>query len=54
LSTEHDWMNARPHGASVVPNVAVQIRMASLLVGKVETTRPCSSAGAGSCCALGA
>jgi len=40
LSTAYDWMKARPQGASVVPTVAVAIRIASRVSGKSGTTRP--------------
>ncbi len=37
-------MKERPHGASVVPTVAVTMAMASLLAGTLGTSRPCAAA----------
>ena len=37
-------MNDSPHGASVVPNVAVTIAIASPVIGMVGTTVPRSAA----------
>ena len=44
LSTAYDWMNDSPHGASVVPRVAVTIAIDSLPVGMVGTSVPCTAA----------
>ena len=40
LSAAYDWMKLRPHGASVVPTVAVASRTACLVVGNDGTTLP--------------
>ena len=37
-------MNASPHGASVVPTVAVTMATAAPLPGMVGTSRPCTAA----------
>ena len=37
-------MKARPHGASVVPTVAVTMAMALPFPGTLGTSRPCSAA----------
>ena len=37
-------MNESPHGASVVPRVAVTMAMASLLAGRLGTSMPWTAA----------
>jgi hypothetical protein len=40
LFTAYDWMNARPHGARVVPIVAVTAMNALVVSGMLGTTSP--------------
>ena len=44
MSAAYDWMKLSPHGASVVPMVAVANAMASRERGRVGATVPCRAA----------
>jgi hypothetical protein len=44
LSAAYDWMKLRPHGARVVPTVAVMMRIASLVKGMLGVSSPDTAA----------